>query len=52
MTDGKSVRLFLVDGTPGGLVTAEIMNWTGHVLAGARSGLLARLAREEVRRTG
>ncbi|MCZ7629642.1 MAG: hypothetical protein M5U19_11580 [Microthrixaceae bacterium] len=33
MTAGKSIRLFLVDGTPGGLLTAEIMNWTGHVIA-------------------
>jgi hypothetical protein len=49
---GKSVRLFLVDGTPGGLVTAEIMNWTGHVLAGPRSDLLALLRRDEARRTG
>jgi hypothetical protein len=51
-TSGKSVRLFLVDGTPGGLVTAEIMNWTGHLLAGPRSDLLALLRREEARRTG
>lgn len=49
---GKSVRLFLVDGTPGGLVTAEIMNWTGHLLAGPRSDLPALLRREEARRTG
>jgi hypothetical protein len=49
---GKSVRLFLVDGTPGGLVTAEIMNWTGHILAGPRSELAELLRREEARRTG
>lgn len=49
---GKSIRLFLVDGTPGGLVTAEIMNWTGHVLAGPRSDLAALLRREEAHRTG
>lgn len=30
---GKQIKLFLVDGTPGGLTTAEITNWTGHVLA-------------------
>lgn len=52
MTPGKSVRLFLVDGTPGGLVTAEIMNWTGHVLAGPRTDLAALLRREEAHRTG
>ena len=28
---GKQLRLFLVDGTPGGLTTAQIMNWTGQV---------------------
>ncbi|UWX83682.1 hypothetical protein [Arthrobacter sp. zg-Y1110] len=39
MNTGKSVRLFLVDGTPGGLVTAEIMNWTGHVLVPAAASL-------------
>jgi len=30
MTQGRSIRLFLVDGSPNGLLTAEIMNWTGH----------------------
>ena len=33
MSIGKSVRLFVAEGTPGGLLTAEIMNWTGHVTA-------------------
>lgn len=36
MTQGRSLRLFLVDGTPNGLLTAEIMNWTGHVLSGGQ----------------
>jgi hypothetical protein len=52
MSVGKQVRLFLVDGTPGGLLTAEIMNWTGHVVAGTRSELGVLLRREEARRTG
>jgi len=34
---GKSIRVYLADGTPGGLLTAEIMNWTGHVVAAPRS---------------
>ncbi|MGK0404108.1 MAG: hypothetical protein ACJAS0_002502 [Alcanivorax borkumensis] len=34
MTQGRSIGLFLVDGTPSGLLTAEIMHWTGHVLTG------------------
>ena len=33
---GRSARLFLVDGTASGLTTAEIINWTGHVLARSR----------------
>lgn len=49
---GKSVRLFLADGTPGGLVTAEIMNWTGHVIAAPRSELGLLLKRPESSRTG
>jgi len=49
---GKSVRLFLADGTPGGLITAEIMNWTGHVIAAPRSDLATLLKRAEVNRTG
>lgn len=52
MTAGKSIRLFLVDGTPGGLLTAEIMNWTGHVIAAPRSQLGTLLRRDEATRTG
>ncbi|MEU6189049.1 GIY-YIG nuclease family protein [Nocardia sp. NPDC047038] len=49
---GKTVRMFLADGTPGGLQTAEIMNWTGHIVAAPRSDLARLLARREVGRTG
>ena len=49
---GRSVRLFLVEGKPTGLITAEIMNWTGHCLTGPRSGLPQFLTRPEVSRTG
>lgn len=49
---GKSVRLFLAEGTASGLTTAEIMNWTGHVLTGSRSRLPAFLERSERKRTG
>lgn len=49
---GKQVKLFLVDGTAGGVTTAEITNWTGHVVAGPRSDLARVLAREESQRTG
>lgn len=52
MSVGKSIRLYLADGTPGGLLTAEIMNWTGHVVAAPRSELAALLKRQETSRTG
>lgn len=52
MTLGRSIRLFLVDGTPNGLLTAEIMNWTGHVLTGPRSKLAELVERPECARTG
>lgn len=52
MSAGKTVRLFLADGTPGGLLTAEIMNWTGHVVAAPRSDLASLLKRAETSRTG
>ena len=52
MTQGRSIRLFLVDGAPNGLLTAEIMNWTGHVLTGPRSKLPELLERRECARTG
>ncbi len=51
-TTGRSVRLFLIDGNPTGLVTAEIINWSGHVLSGSRSNLPAFLQRPELDRTG
>lgn len=54
MTDntGRTVRLFLVDGSPTGLITAEIMNWTGHALIASRSRIGEALKREEAGRTG
>lgn len=50
--DGKQVRLFLVDGTVGGLMTAEILNWTGHMLRARRKDLGRIKTREEAQRTG
>ena len=52
MTKGRSIRLFLADGTPGGIITAEIMNWTGHVMVGPRSRLPDLIQRPEAGRTG
>lgn len=52
MSVGKQVRIYLVDGTPGGLVTAEIMNWTGHAIAAPRSDVAELLKRPEAHKTG
>lgn len=52
MNNGRTLKVFLVDGTPNGLLTAEIMNWTGHVLTGPRSRLSEMIQRPEVMRTG
>ncbi|NSY16157.1 GIY-YIG nuclease family protein [Neorhizobium sp. AL 9.2.2] len=52
MVHGRSVRLYLVDGTPTGIITAEIMNWTGHVVVTPRSRLAEALLRSEASRTG
>ncbi|WP_062073663.1 GIY-YIG nuclease family protein [Demequina sediminicola] len=49
---GKQVKVFLIDGTPGGLTTAEITNWTGHVLSARRSDVGSLLDRDEADRTG
>jgi hypothetical protein len=52
MTKGRTLKVFLVDGTPNGLLTAEIMNWTGHVVTGPRSKLSELIQREELTRAG
>lgn len=53
MTQGRSIRLFLVDGSPSGLLTAEIINWTGHVLTGPRTKIQELVGRPECKqRTG
>lgn len=52
MGQGKSVKLFLADGTPNGILTAEIINWTGHVLSAPRSKLAELIQRDECTKTG
>lgn len=49
---GRSIRIFLVDGDANGIMTAEIMNWTGKVVVTPRSQLAALAQRSETRRTG
>lgn len=52
VAQGKSVRLHLVEGTPQGILTAEIINWTGHVLSAPRSKLAGLLSRPEITKAG
>jgi len=49
---GKHIEVFLVEGIPGGITTAEIAGWTGHVLAGPRADLGDILKRPEAKRNG
>jgi len=46
------LELFFIDGTPEGMLTAEIFNWTGHVLMTPRIRLAEALQRREARHTG
>jgi len=52
MSHGKSIRIFLVDGTPNGVITAEIGQWTGKAIVASRQALGSLVSREEVQRTG
>lgn len=52
MNQGRTLKLFLVDGVPQGLLTAEIMNWTGHVITGSRGKLTELIQRSEAKRAG
>lgn len=49
---GRTIRLYLVDGTPTGILTAEIINWTGKIIVAPRTQLAELARRDEVRRTG
>lgn len=52
MGHGKSIRLFLVNGTPRGLMTAEIVNWTGQITSAPREDLGELVKRADAQRTG
>lgn len=52
MGTGRTIRLYLVEGAPTGIRIAEIINWTGTVLAAPRSKLAEVIKRQEAQRTG
>lgn len=49
---GRSLELYYIDGRPDGMVTAELFNWTGHVLLFPRTQLSEALARSEASYAG
>lgn len=49
---GRSLELYFIDGRPDGMLTAEVFNWTGHVLMAPRTQLAEALQREEAGFTG
>jgi hypothetical protein len=49
---GRSLELFFVDGRADGMLTAEVFNWTGHVLRTPRTQLKQALMRPEAGFTG
>ena len=52
MNGGRSLELFFVDGRPDGMLTAEVFDWTGHVLRLPRTQLAEGLKRTEAKQTG
>lgn len=51
-TPGRSLELFYIDGHADGMLTAELYNWTGHVLMAPRTQLADALKRPEPKCTG
>ena len=49
---GRTMQLYFIDGRPDGMLTAEVFNWTGHVLMTPRTKIGTALKREEASRTG
>lgn len=52
IAQGRSLELYFIDGRPDGMLTAEVFNWTGHVLVTPRTRLKEALARTEAKYTG
>jgi hypothetical protein len=50
--NGKTIRIYLVNGVSSGVLTAEIINWTGKMIVCPRTQLAELAKRDEARRTG
>jgi hypothetical protein len=51
-TVGRSLELYFIDGKPDGMQTAEVFNWTGHVLLTPRTRIKVALERDKASYTG
>jgi len=49
---GRTIRIYLAEGVATGLLTAEVINWTGKVIVAPRAQLPDLAKREEVKRSG
>ena len=49
---GRSLELYYIDGRPDGMLTAELFNWTGHVLMVPRTQIATALKRPEAGHAG
>ncbi len=45
IAEGRSLELYFIEGRPDGILTAEMFNWTGHVVMTLRTRLPVALAR-------
>ncbi len=52
ITEDTTITVYLEDGNPNGVITAQISNWTGKVLIAPRSQLEKLAKRKELERTG
>jgi hypothetical protein len=52
MSFGKSISLFLIDGTPDGIVACELFNWTGKGYKIPRNRLKELLERQDLKKAG
>lgn len=48
----RTLELYFIDGLPDGMLTAEMFNWTGHILMTPRTKIAAALKRKESHHAG
>ena len=52
MASGKAISLFLIDGTPDGIIACEILNWTGKGYRIPKNKLKNASDRSELKKAG